>query len=136
MEEKGGKTKKGRERKMLLSLILPGLFGGVLNGLFGCGGGVAAMLALSKYMPGDKEDGERVRRIFATTVLSVIPMSLASAPVYGTFGAVSADRVLPILLPALIGGAAGGLLLSRINTGLLKKIFAALLIWSGVRLMM
>ena len=94
------------------------------------------MLALSKYMPEERDEGERVRRIFATTVLSVIPMSLGSAPVYGTLGAVSMRDVLPLLLPAALGGIAGGLLLSRINTKLLKKLFAALVVWSGLRLMM
>ena len=125
---------KGKKRTGIL--ILGGLCGGVLNGLFGCGGGIAAMLALSKYMPEERDEGERVRRIFATTVLSVIPMSLGSAPVYGTLGAVSMRDVLPLLLPAALGGIAGGLLLSRINTKLLKKLFAALVVWSGLRLMM
>ena len=94
------------------------------------------MLVLSRYMSGDRGDKERTRRIFASTVLSVIPMSLGSAIVYGTLGAVESEDVLPLILPALLGGVAGALLLSRINTGLLKKIFSALVIWSGIRLMM
>ncbi|MBR6559297.1 MAG: sulfite exporter TauE/SafE family protein [Clostridia bacterium] len=134
-KSRGEKTeRKGRGR--LYHLIAPGLLAGGINGLFGCGGGIITMLVLSRYLSGDRGDKERTRRIFASTVLSVIPMSLGSAIVYGTLGAVESEDVLPLILPALLGGMAGALLLSRINTGLLKKIFSALVIWSGIRLMM
>ena len=115
-------------------LLPAGFAAGIINGLLGCGGGIITVLALTSLLPEAKDAAERTRRIFATTVVVVLPMSAASALVYGRYGLLSLSDMLPVMIPAAVGGALGGFLLDRINTQVLKKLFAVLMVYSGVRL--
>ncbi len=127
------KSKKFARAAYLIPL---GFAAGAVNGLFGCGGGIISVAAFSAALKGERSAERSARDVFAMTVLSVVPMSLSSAFVYGNFGAIPTDGMLGYLVPALIGGAAGALLLDRINTRVLKKIFAALIIYSGARMVL
>ncbi len=118
---------------MLKKLLLPlgGLCAGFINGLLGTGGGIIIIFALGKLFPdSDPKDN------FASAIACILPMSVVSAGFYLTGGSVALGEVGTYILPAIIGGILGALLLCKIKTNLLKKLFALLIIWAGVSMVM
>lgn len=94
---------------------------GFVNGFLGTGGGIILMLALS-FVQIDERDK------FATVIAVILPMSLVSALFYGT-NIASAEKWL---IPGMLGGVTGAILLERINVKWLKKLFALMIIWAGI----
>ncbi len=123
-------TVSRRAKTRLLVLVAVGGAAGFLNGLLGAGGGILLVYALTAMNPDRTPDG--VRDNFAATVAAVLPITLLSAILYARDGRMDFAAVTPLVLPALIGGAAGAFLLDRINTAFLKKLFSLLVIWSGL----
>ncbi len=116
-------------------LLLVGAAAGVCNGLIGCGGGIFIVYALSYLYRYDGEVGKK--DVFATAVASILPMSAVSVFMYMSGGnAPDASGAYKYLLPAVIGGAVGALLLDRIKSRLLGKIFAALVMWAGLSMIL
>lgn len=104
-----------------------GTAAGLVNGIFGGGGGMVLLPLLSG------RGGLSRRTAFATCVAVIYPMCLVSAVLYCL-------RVRPdfaLLLPYLLGGTAGGIIagltFEKIPVRLLKAIFGAFLIYGGVR---
>jgi len=122
-----------RTKRQFVLLIAAGLAAGFLNGLLGAGGGVLLIYALSALNPDKSPDG--VRDNFAATVACVLPVTLLSAILYAADGRMDFAAVTPLVLPAILGGTAGAVLLGRIPTKLLKKLFALLVIWSGISML-
>ncbi len=114
-------------------LALSGIAAGVANGLLGAGGGIIVTYTLARLL---REQNAATRDVFANVVAAMLPMTAVSAVIYALHGNLKLNEASPFLLPAIIGGIAGALLLGRINTNLLKKIFAALVIFSGVRMIL
>lgn len=108
--------------------VLTGLFTGLLNGLFGAGGGLLAVPMLQKC-------GLPARKAHATSLAVTLPLSVLSAVLLLTSG-IQAD-VPSLLLTAaagLPGAWIGARVLRRINPLLLKRIFGGVMIVSAVRL--
>lgn len=113
-------------------LILFGFLAGMANGLFGMGGGILVFFLLSHIYADHPEIS--TKDVFASTVLCVLVMSLSSVFLYCRDGYVSFGDAVPFLVPAVLGGIAGALLLDKINTSWLKKIFAVLMVYGGLSL--
>ena len=125
-------TKLGKSLFKMLPLLLGSLAAGAINGLFGMGGGIVIYFILSRlYAQSDEYDA---KDIFAMTVISVLIMSLSSVFLYFSSGAFSLSAALPYMLPAVMGGIAGAFALSYIQASLLKKIFAAIMVYGGISL--
>ncbi|MBQ7010994.1 MAG: sulfite exporter TauE/SafE family protein [Clostridia bacterium] len=118
--------KHGKITKYVL-LCAAGAVGGTVNGLLGSGAGIVLIYALARLYP-EKEN----REIFTLSLATVFFLSLCSAVFYGAEGRYSVEDFLPYALPAAVGGAGGSFLLSRLNARVLKKVFSALLIISGI----
>lgn len=121
------------KKTFFLSLALAGigLGAGFLNGLLGAGGGILIVFGLRRIFKNKVADG----RCFYATALSVmLPLSLLSAFQYLQKGHLPADAAGVILLPALLGGLLGGILLHRLSIGFLSRIFAGIVLLSGVML--
>ena len=103
-----------------------GLGIGLLGGFFGSGGGILAVALLQKQ-------GLEPRRAHATSIAIILPLSLISLIVYWLNGNLPLTQSLPFFVPALLGSAA---LLKKIPVQLLKLIFAGLILYSGIRLLM
>lgn len=113
----------------LTMLALAGLFGGLANGLLGAGGGIIMTFVLERIM---SEDEMPRRDIFANVIAATLPISVFSTIIYGIRGDLKTEKFGVFVIPAIIGGLIGAYLLSRISTLWLKRIFAALVIWSGI----
>lgn len=118
--------------------------GGFLNGLIGTGGGILLLLLLRAFRPGRirylPEDGagrEAGKDACAAVLLCVLPLSVLSAVLYagnGTFSSLSRREVLPYLLGAVPGGMIGARLLDRLKPAVIDALFAALVLFAGVRM--
>lgn len=112
-------------------LILAGFFSaGVINGLFGTGGGILLVWLFKRVLKTNAKDA------FAQSLLTVIPMSVVSGLLYGTAGSFAPGETVPYLVPAVLGGLLGALLNDRCNPRLLKIIFSALVVYSGARMIL
>ena len=113
-------------------LLVCGFLSGTVNGLFGTGGGIIAVFALS-HVP-FFQNCLSPKEVFATTLFSAFIMSLSSVFIYARNGGVDFSAALPYLPAALAGGCAGAFLLDKIKTGVLSKIFALLVLYAGATL--
>lgn len=120
---------KDNSRLWLLALF--GLLAGTVNGLLGAGGGIIIVFALNKIL-GDRALDKN--GAFATALCIMLPISVLSVLIYSSRGHVSMDGFGVFIIPALLGGAVGGLLLGKLKTAFLKKLFAGLIIVSGILL--
>ena len=114
----------GKRETVLYALT--GLLAGLLSGFLGSGGGMAAA---PMFMGPLKLPPERA---LATSIFLLLPLCALSAFFYGRQG-------LDIMaaLPFLAGGAGGGLLCGlfyrKISPRMLRKGFALLMLYGGIR---
>ena len=114
-------------------IALTGFASGIINGVFGTGGGIVLVFLLAKLMK--EEKGYSPRDAFATVILTVLPMSILSAYMYIKEGSVSVKAAYEYLPAASLGGVTGALLLDKINLKFLKKLFALLVVYAGIKMM-
>ncbi len=110
-----------------LKTIFSGICIGVINGLLGAGGGMIAVPLL-------KNLGFSQSKAQANAVAVILPISVISAAIYLLRGNVTVADSIPFIPGGVIGAVLGTFALSRIPQKMLKKIFAAFMIFAGVRL--
>lgn len=115
------------------SLFIPlaGFVAGAVNGMLGAGGGIIIIYSLARLL------GENIpdrRDIYANALCVMLPISVVSSIIYAVRGSMRIDGFGAYVLPAVIGGVIGGYLLGKLNADFLKKLFAALVVYSGVML--
>lgn len=106
---------------------IAGLGAGVLNGLFGAGGGMvlAPLLdALTDLEP---------RQLFPSSVAILIPICIVSLLFAGGWADFSVLVSLPYLFGSLAGGVCAGLWGKYIPQQWLHRVLGALILWGGVR---
>lgn len=124
-----------------LIVMIVGLAAGVINGLLGAGGGVIIVLVLGALLQKNKASGQAdamqdPKDVYATSLLCMLPVSILSALQYaGTAWDMQHDFSF-YLLPAIVGGIIGGLLLHRVRLPWLRRLFAILLLVSGMRMLL
>ena len=104
-----------------------GMAAGLLNGFFGGGGGVVLVPLLTRRC------GLTQRRAFATSVAIILPLCALSALLYYWQGQLDLAAALPYLLGGLLGGSVGGMVFGKISPKWLRRLFALLLVWGGLR---
>ncbi len=106
---------------------LAGLGAGSVNGLFGAGGGMVLVPLLTglTQLPDDE--------IFPSSVSIILPICLVSLT-YSLWGS-TVDW--PVVIPYLLGSAAGGVLAGlfgrKIPTLWLHRLLGVLILWGGIR---
>lgn len=111
------------------SLIAYGVLAGIINGLLGAGGGIILVFAISHFCKGTLPDR---RDIFANALVVTLALTLVSTVLYIGGGNAPPADLSRFVLPAAVGGLTGGLLMGKISSGTLGRIFAVLLVISGV----
>ncbi|MBR6681305.1 MAG: sulfite exporter TauE/SafE family protein [Clostridia bacterium] len=119
------------QRRGALYLAVAGFIAGVVNGLLGAGGGILIISALSRIM---KDELPEKKDVFVNSLCVMLPISALSCFLYALRGDLSTEGFGIFALPAIAGGIVGGLLIDKIRSGALKRLFAALVIISGVLL--
>lgn len=103
---------------------------GLCNGLFGAGGGTVAVLALEKLCDYKPQEAH------ATAISIMLPLTAVSSAVYVAGSAVDWGA-LAFVLPALTAGSVlGAKLTGRIKGLALRRVFAVVMLASGVWLVL
>ena len=116
-----------QDHKKWLRPALAGGAAGLVNGFFGGGGGMVLVPLLVLWCGLDQ------RKAFATSVAVILPLCALSAAIYLFRGGVDFPTALPYLAGGLLGGLLGGKLFKRLNMVWLRRLFALLLLYGGVR---
>lgn len=112
---------------------LTGFGAGLVNGLLGAGGGIIAVWGLGRMLRGRGASG---RDVFANALAVMLPLSVVSVLGYGSGGTVDYRELGTLVLPAIAGGLCGALVLDRIRVDWLKLIFSAVVVYSGLNMLM
>lgn len=107
--------------------LVTGALAGLANGLFGSGGGLFLVPLLTRWA------GLEQKRAFATSVAVILPLSLVSAVVYWTKGAVTFSAAGPYLIGGAIGGLISGRVFQKLPVIWLRRAFGLLILYGGVR---
>ena len=112
---------------MTLLPYLSGAAAGVLNGLFGAGGCILLVPLLLRIhkLPAQKA--------FATSLAVTAALSAVSATVYGMRGQLDFLEALPYLLGGLMGGLIGGRVFKKLSVKWLRRVFALLILYGGLK---
>ena len=116
--------------KRILAWLRPAAAGGaagLVNGFFGGGGGLILVLLLTRWCALER------RRAFASSVAVVLPLCAVSAAIFFLRGRLDPTAALPYLLGGLVGGFIGGRLFKRIPLNGLRRAFALLILYGGIR---
>lgn len=101
---------------------------GGLNGFLGTGGGIVFVILLSLITKNEQKDN------LATTLCATLPISMIGLIYYIKSESVDFSLIGKILVPSIVGGVVGAILVDRLSTRLLNLIFSLLIIYSGFRL--
>lgn len=118
---------KRKAHRHWLAPALAGAAAGLVNGFFGGGGGMLLVPLLTRRC------GLSQRRAFATSVAVILPLCALSSAIYLLRGGVELTTTLPYLAGGLIGGWAGGKLFKKLNMTWLRRIFAILILYGGIK---
>ncbi len=134
-------------RQAWLFCLLAGLGAGLLNGLLGAAGGILLVAVLPRLVPPPSLCPDRApglflgadhgrRDILATALAVMLPVSAVSSVFYW-MGGIRPDWgiLTAIALPCVVGGIVGARLLGRLPEDALRRIFAALVVVSGLRML-
>ena len=122
---------KAARSPSLPMLLLGGIGAGLINGLLGAGGGVILVFVLTAALGREADE----RDIYASALAVTLPVTLFSVWRYAAAGTLDVTGFARFLLPAVLGGGIGGWLLDRIDVRLTKRIFAGIVIASGISML-
>ena len=117
-------------KKYLKSFYLytVGALSGAANGLFGSGGGIITVPML-------EHDGMKTKKAHATSIAITLPLSVLSGIIYFSKGSIDLAQAWKFIPCGLIGVLVGSKLLVKLSGTTLKRIFGAVMIIFGIRLM-
>ncbi len=109
--------------------VVLGFATGVLNGLFGAGGGMAAVPML-------KMAGLSQKSAHATAIAITMPLSVLSGMLYLGSGDLVLGDAMRFIPAGIAGALVGARLLGRVPDTVLRRIFGALILFAAVRILM
>lgn len=114
----------------VLTLLAIGIAGGILSGMFGVGGGIVLVPLLITFAALDQ------RQAAATSLLAILPSSIAGAITYAAHGEVDYLAAAFIAAGAIAGSLVGTRLLRKLPLAWLKWGFIGLLVLVAVRMLL
>lgn len=113
---------------MIIGLLIVGLFAGFMSSMVGIGGGVIIVPALV-FLFGMNQ------KMAQGTSLLMLALPVAAAGAYTYFKTGNLDWRASLLLAAtfVIGGYFGGTLANRLDTTIIKRVFAVFMIVVAVK---
>ena len=115
--------------KHLLICISAGAISGVVNGVFGGGGGMIVVPMLAKLLKYQEKQAH------ATAILIILPLSIVSGLLYFVFGNFNFSTGLPVVIGVLIGGVLGAFLLSKLSSKWIMLIFSIIMALAGGKML-
>lgn len=118
------------DKKENLFAVLTGSFAGVINGLFGGGGGMIVVPMLTGLLKRESKQAH------ATALMIILPLSLVSGLFYAAFGNLQISVALPVTIGVVIGGVIGAFLLSKLSSKWIIIIFAVMMSSAGIKMLL
>jgi len=116
------------EIKNNIKNVASGMAVGFVNGIFGAGGGMIAVPLL-------KKSGLSQKQAHANAVAVILPITVISAILYLVKGNVTLHDSWIFIPTGLMGSVIATFVLQKTSNKVLQKIFAAFMIYAGVRLL-
>lgn len=113
--------------KKRLGVVMAGSIAGVINGLFGAGGGMVLVPLLTLMTPLEEES------IFPASISMILPICLVSLAMTAVTGSIPFRQALPYLFGSCIGGWFAGVWGRRIPVLWLHRGLGVLILWGGIR---
>ena len=113
------------QRPTLLKKLSAGLCSGFLNGLFGSGGGVVAVLFLRDLTKDEK-------KAHASATLMILVLSIISLAFYGSRTEIPWQQGFALVPGGLAGAVFGTKCLKSMTGAAIRRLFGAVLAVSGV----
>lgn len=107
--------------------IIAGGLAGLLNGLFGAGGGLILVPLFIGWLHIEE------KQAFATSVAVILPLSVVSYVLFHIQGGDVWHDALPYLLGGIVGGAISTRLFRSISTVWLHRLFGVLILYGAVK---
>lgn len=117
-------------RRQSLLLAVCGLAVGLVNGLFGAGGGMLAVPVLTFAA------GLSAKKAHATAIAVILPLCVISSAVYAFKGSFDYSVFPPVIIGVLVGGIIGALALKKASGTLVSFLFYGLMLFAGLKMMM
>lgn len=108
--------------------ILIGIFSGILNGLFGSGGGCVVVPAMEMLLKTEE------KKAHATAVAVILLMSALSSFLYVRNGYFDLNLWIPVTIGGVAGGLLGARLLPKIPIRWLKIIFGSVILITSFKM--
>ncbi|WP_207706836.1 sulfite exporter TauE/SafE family protein [Alkaliphilus pronyensis] len=112
-----------------LKLFSVGMVAGIINGLFGAGGGTIIVPALYFLF------GVSQHKSHATAISIILPFAIVSSFIYYKNGFSALDITLKVVVGGVIGSYLGSRCLNLFSANYLRKIFGAFMIFAALRMM-
>lgn len=119
---------KPKSTNIFVKLVLGGIIGFV-NGFWGGGGGMICVPMLTNIIKLPEKNAH------ATTLLIMLPLSIASLVVYYLSGNIDFPNAIKISIGFVLGGVLGAVLLKKISNVWLGIIFSIIIIAGGIKLL-
>lgn len=119
---------KGDKMKKTIKLLALGFITGILNGLFGSGGGTIVVPALVFLFL--IED----HKAHASAIAVILPFALISSFIYIKNGIYDVPLTFKVGAGSILGGYIGATLLNKLSSDSLKKIFGTFMIIAALRM--
>jgi len=109
-------------------IISIGFITGVINGLFGSGGGTIIVPAMVFLL------GIEDHKAHATAISIIFPLSLISTVIYFKNGIIDYEAALLVTIGGVVGSFIGAKLLNKIPSNILRKVFGVFMIIAAIRM--
>ena len=110
--------------------IITGAIAGLINGLFGGGGGMIVVPMLTKLLKYKSKNSH------ATAILIILPLSIISGVLYLSFGNFDFSIGLPVIIGIIAGGVLGAILLSKLSSKWVMIIFSIIMAIAGGKMLL
>jgi len=115
-------------KKNILKVSLLGFLTGLLNGLFGSGGGTLLVPGLIFFLKVEEHKSH------ATAISIILPLAIVSTFIYFKSGIIDFQTTFKVAIGGVVGGYIGAKLLNRIPSSILRKVFAVFMMIAAFRM--
>lgn len=111
-------------------LIIIGIITGLVNGIFGSGGGTIVVPSLVFLI------GLEDHKAHATTISIILPITIVSSIVYLINKSIPIKTSLLVMTGGLLGSFLGAKFLRKIPVNILRKVFGSVIIYTAIRMIL
>ncbi len=122
-------TKPTRGFKRIIISAAIGLASGLANGLFGAGGGSLLVPCMQRFLRTE------THKSHATAIAVILPISIVSIFVYRQTDFMP-SMALGLSAGGIIGGLTGAMLLKKLSSSALHKIFGLFMIAAAIKMIL